>query len=421
VSNDSAQQNSAPWQQPMPEAQFSIMQEILAAPSPIGLEGAMTEGILRPFLEKCIPSSWRLHRFRGNAGLVVDTAPDREDAFSVMVIGHADKIRLQVRSIGDDGKIWLNSDSFLASTLIGHEVLLFSENPDAPGNYRMIDGGTVEAIGAIHFADEEVRSGARGLKPQMLYLELHLHGPDKKDQVEQLGIKAGDPLILNRRIRRGFGPDTFYGAYLDNGLGCFVVAEVARLLAESGGLKNVRYLGAAATHEEIGRFGSRVLAQEFRPDVVIGVDVSHDLEAAPGVSEKRFTPVALGKGYTLAVGSVVNAYLNTLFQELSQEHGIPYQHEVVGRDTGTDAMASVLAGIDSAATSIGIPIRNMHTISESGHTGDVLASIHATYQLLRHLDGMNGGKGASSEDFRAGHPRLDRVSPLTWRPPAKKD
>ena len=78
----------------------------------------------------------------------------------------------------------------------------------------------------------------------------------------------------------GCGPDTFYGAYLDNGLGCFVIAEVARLLAESEGLKNVRYLGAAATHEEIGRFGSRVLAQELRPDVVIGVDGQQGVEMA---------------------------------------------------------------------------------------------------------------------------------------------
>ena len=100
----------------------------------------------------------------------------------------------------------------------------------------------------------------------MLYLELHIHGDDKKEQVEALGIRAGDPILYDRPIERGFSPHTFAGAYLDNGLGCFVVAEVARLLAESSGLKNVRYLGAMASHEEIGRFGSRVLAEQFRPD-----------------------------------------------------------------------------------------------------------------------------------------------------------
>jgi len=103
-----------PWTESMPEDQFAFLRELLAAPSPIGLEAAMTEGVLVPRLQGFLPGGWKVHRFRGNAGVVVDTAPDRTNAFSVMVIGHADKIRMQVRSIGPDGKIWINSDSFLS-------------------------------------------------------------------------------------------------------------------------------------------------------------------------------------------------------------------------------------------------------------------------------------------------------------------
>ena len=73
----------------------------------------------------------------------------------------------------------------------------------------------------------------------------------------------------------------------------------------------------------------------------------------------------MGKGYTLTHGAVCSASLNTLIASVSAAHGIPVQHELAGRDTGTDAMAAVLAAIDSAAASIGLPIRNMHTISES--------------------------------------------------------
>ena len=126
-----------PWQKSMPEPQFERMHRILAAPSPVGLEAAMTEGVIAPMLEEFMPKEWCLHRFRGNAGLVVDTMPDApEGTLTVMAIGHADKIRMQVRSIGDDGKIWINSDSFLATTLIGHEVTLFSEDPKNPGFSR---------------------------------------------------------------------------------------------------------------------------------------------------------------------------------------------------------------------------------------------------------------------------------------------
>jgi len=408
--------NEHPWQQPMSDDRFELMQRILAAPSPIGLEASMTRGILEPQLRSFMPNDWKIHTFKGNAGIVLDTAPDDLEAFSVMVIGHADKIRMQVRSIGDDGKIWVNSDSMLPMTLIGHKVLLFSEDPDNSGSWRTLRGGTIEALGAIHFADPKLRTGDAGIKPEMLYLELHIHGENKKEQVEALGIRPGDPILYDRPIERGFSPNTFTGAYLDNGLGCFVTSEIARLVAESSGLKNVRFLGAMASHEEIGRFGSRVLAERFRPDVTIAVDVGHDFVAAPGVSDRRYEPIAMGAGYCLTHGAVTSATLNSLITSVSVDKGIPVQHELAGRDTGTDAMAAALAAIDSAAASIGFPIRNMHTISESGHTGDVDAAIYAIFETLKHMDSMNGGSGITVDDLRSGHPRLDQSSALVHQP-----
>ena len=409
-----------PWAESMSPERFELMRKILDAPSPIGLEAAMTRGILEPHMRSFMPKDWAIHSFKGNAGIVLDTMPEAKDAFTVMVIGHADKIRMQVRSIGDDGKIWVNSDSMLPTTLIGHKVKLFSEDPSSLGNWRVIKGGTIEAIGAIHFADPKLRSGDRGIKDKMMYLELHIHGEDKKQQIEALGIRPGDPIIYDRPIEKGFAPDTFSGAYLDNGLGCFVTAEIARLIAESE-VKNVRFLGAMASHEEIGRFGSRVLAEHFRPDVSIAVDVAHDFTAAPGIGDRRYEPISMGAGYTLTHGAVMSAQLNSIITQVSGDHDIPVQHELAGRDSGTDAMAAVLASIDSASASIGFPIRNMHTISESGHTGDVDAAIHALYQTVVHMDGMNDGKGITGQDLRDGHPRLDQSAEQKHLPLPKSD
>ena len=117
----------------MPKAQFEFMRDVLAAPSPIGLEAAMSYGVLKPYFEKFMPKSWAIHQFKGNAGIVVDTHPGKDDMTSAMIIGHADKIRMQVRKIDSDGKIWVNTDSFLSCTLVGHEVKLFSQDPKKPG------------------------------------------------------------------------------------------------------------------------------------------------------------------------------------------------------------------------------------------------------------------------------------------------
>ena len=75
-------------------------------------------------------------------------------------------------------------------------------------------------------------------------------------------------------------------------------------------------------------------------------------------------------------------------------------------------MAAALAGIDSASTSIGFPIRNMHTISETGHTADVLAAIHGMVATFKSMDKMNRGKGISRDDLKDGHPRLDNAKTI---------
>ncbi|GAL15187.1 endoglucanase [Vibrio astriarenae] len=56
-----------------------------------------------------------------------------------MIVGHADKIRMQVRKIDNDGKVWINTDSFLPTTLIGHEVKVFCQNPDQPNRFKVIE------------------------------------------------------------------------------------------------------------------------------------------------------------------------------------------------------------------------------------------------------------------------------------------
>jgi len=373
------------WEKTMPEKQFEWMKEILAAPSPIGLEAAMSYGVIKPFFEEIKPKSWAIHQFKGNAGIVLDSHPGEDDRTSIMIIGHADKIRLQVRSIGNDGKIWVNSDSFLPCTLIGHEVKLFSQDPKKPGKYRLIEGGTIEALGAIHFSEPGQRTGDKGIKPTELYLELQMHGENCKDQIEKLGIRAGDPIILNRPIRNIFAKKP---------------------------LKNIRVLYTIATHEEIGRFGATAIAGEMKPDILIGADVNHDYDAAPGLGAKKMNKLTMGKGFSMTSGSVTSDYLCTLIEKSCQAKDIPYQMDMSGRDTGTDAMAAALAGFDSAVTSIGFPIRNMHTISETGHTKDVLAAIAGMEATFRDLDKMNRNKGITVDDFKNNHARLDTVSSL---------
>ena len=67
-------------------------------------------------------------------------------------------------------------------------MTLFSESPSDPGTYRRIEGGTVEAIGAIHFASDAMRRGTSGVKKEQLYVELQLTGEKRNKQVCTRGV-----------------------------------------------------------------------------------------------------------------------------------------------------------------------------------------------------------------------------------------
>ena len=79
-----------------------------------------------------------------------------------------------------------------------------------------------------------------------------------------------------------------------------------------------------------------------------------------------------------AADRTADRQLNAIISRSAARIGAPVQRDVRGRDTGTDAMAGVLGAVDCAATSVGFPIRNMHTASELAHTGDVLCAIEAS-------------------------------------------
>ncbi|MGF1762179.1 M20/M25/M40 family metallo-hydrolase [Aliivibrio kagoshimensis] len=402
------QQKERPWTQPMSQEQFDFMSKVLDAPSPIGFEAAMSYGVIKPEFESFMPEGWGIHQFKGTASIVFDSHPGRDDLTSVMIVGHADKIRMQVRKIDEDGKVWINTDSFLPTTLIGHEVKVFCQDPDKAGAYKVIEGCTVEALGAIHFSTPGQRSGEQGIKPETIYLELHTHGEERKAQVEALGLRPGDPILLDRPIKRGVAADTFYGAYLDNGLGCFSVTEIARTLSKEN-INNVRVLYTIATHEEIGRFGSTQVVGELRPDILIATDVNHDYEAAPGIAPRNMNPLKMGKGFTVGRGSVASEFIVQTLQNVCRDNEIPCQLDFSGRDMGTDGMAAALAGVDSAAITIGYPIRNMHTSSESAHTGDLIAAIEAIKALLRHFNELNNGEGITRDYLKNSHIRLDNL------------
>jgi putative aminopeptidase FrvX len=83
----------------MDDETFQFMRDVLAAPSPVGLEASMTRGVLSQRFAEIAKPDWKEITFKGNAGIVWDTGNEDDVGLTVMIVGHADKIRMQVRSI----------------------------------------------------------------------------------------------------------------------------------------------------------------------------------------------------------------------------------------------------------------------------------------------------------------------------------
>ena len=141
---------SKPWASPMPERQFNFMRDILAAPSPIGLEAAMSYGVLKPAFEKFMPKSWGIHQFRGNAGIVVDTHPGRDPG---LLLGRGRALfgrGLRVHHVE------VHKGKTVVFVVVGHEgerwVLrldLRFENIPVPAHHLVEAAGSVDHVGKL--------------------------------------------------------------------------------------------------------------------------------------------------------------------------------------------------------------------------------------------------------------------------------
>ncbi len=159
---------------------------------------------------------------------------------------------------------------------------------------------------------------------------------------------------------------------LDNRAG---VAAVLQALEYVKG-KHLPYNLAVAfcVQEELGMRGSKTAAFAMNPDAALVVDVSF---AHTPDADKRECGM-LGKGVMLGVAPTLHTTITNELRSLAEKHHVPFQLEVMGGTTSTDAdnIGVVRNGVPTGLLSI--PLRYMHTPVEVVSLQD----IDATAKLL---------------------------------------
>ena len=346
----------------------SFLEKYLNNPSPTGFE---SEGqklwldYMKPYVDDYITDNY------GSVAGIIN--PGKQ--YKVVIEAHADEISWFVHYITKDGFIYLvrngGSDHIIAPS---KRVNIHTEK------------GPVKAVfgwPAIH-----MRKGKEET-PSMKNIFLDC-GCTTKDEVEALGIHVGcvatfedEFMILNK--------NRYVGRALDNRMGGFMIAEVARLLKESKTKLPFTLYVVNSVQEEIGLRGAQMIAERIKPDVALVTDVCHDTNT-PMVSKIENGDLKSGNGPVLTYGPAVqNNFLNQIFKT-AEKNKIPFQRAVVSRSTGTDTDAFAYSNDGVTSALISLPLRYMHTTVEMVHKDDVENSIRMILETVKSIK--------SGQDFR---------------------
>lgn len=314
---------------------------------------------LKPYVDTFITDTY------GTAVGVIN--PDAD--YKVVIEGHADEISWYVNYITDNGLIYVirngGSDHQIAPSKI---VDIHTKNSIVKG---------VFGWPAIHTRD---KSKEEAPKPENITIDV---GAKDKAEVEKMGIHVGCVItypdefhILNK--------DKFVCRALDNRMGGFMIAEVARLLHENKKKLPFGLYITNSVQEEIGLRGAEMITQTIKPNVAIVTDVTHDT-TTPMINQKIQGYAEIGKGPVVAYAPAVQQKLRDLITDTAEKNKIPFQRSALSRATGTDTDAFAYSNGGVASALISLPLRYMHTTVEMVHKDDVENVIRLIYESLLNI------------------------------------
>ncbi|MFZ0380863.1 MAG: M42 family peptidase, partial [Solirubrobacteraceae bacterium] len=291
-----------------------LLMNLLRAPGPSGHESVPAQ-VWRDYC-KSFAEEVGGDRVGSSFARVAGTA----DGLTVAVVGHIDEIGLHISHIEDDGYLRFGQvGGWDPSVLIGQRVRIRTRQGDMPG---------VIGRKPIHLLKDDDRRKVPELK------ELHIDiGAKDAEEAGKL-VRIGDVAVIDAEPVE-FRHDLVISRSLDNRVGCYVAAESARLVAESGGAPG-DVLALAVTQEETTFAGSRTSAFAHDPDVAIVVDLTFATDQ-PGIELGAITKHPLDSGPVIARGTSLHPLVFERLYDAAEAESIPFTLESLGKGTGTDA------------------------------------------------------------------------------------
>lgn len=289
--------------------------------------------------------------------------------YRVVIEGHSDEISWYVNYVTDNGLLYVIRNGG-------------SDHQIAPSKWVNIHtkNGIVRGIfgwPAIHTRDKSKEE-----PPKLDNIFIDIGAKDKKE-VEKMGVHVGC-VITYPDTFQVLNKDKFVGRAIDNRVGGFMIAEVARLLSENKVKLPFGLYVTNSVQEEIGLRGAEMITQTIRPNAAIITDVCHDT-TTPMIDKKLQGHTEIGAGPVISYAPAVQNKLRERVIETAEAKKIPFQRMAASRSTGTDTDAFAYSNGGVASALISLPLRYMHTTVETVHRDDVENVIRLIYETLQTI------------------------------------
>lgn len=315
--------------------------------SPFGNSGA--EGDAAKLAEELLSKYGKVHR--DNLGNVIcEVSPVKEDGRHLLLDAHLDQIGLIITRIDERG--------FLSAVpcggidrrgILGSAVKVISKGKEYPGVVCTIPPH-------LQKPGEKENPGAD---------EIRIDVGFTKEECEKR-ISLGDRVMLSGHFSELEGGYVTSPA-LDDRAGC---ASLLLVLEELKGKEIPMGLSVVfSAREETGGQGAATASFSTAPTEAIAVDVSFG--ATPDT--KPTEAGEMKKGAMIGFSPVLDMNMSKTLARLAEENDIPYQSEVMGRSTGTNADDVLRSGAGVKTALISIPLQYMHTVTEKVYVEDVNA------------------------------------------------
>lgn len=288
---------------------------------------------------------------------------NKKNAKKVMIEAHIDGIGLMVKDIDENGFI-----SFVPIGGIDSGILPYNE---------VCVCGKKELYGVIAAKSLAVQTDDEQDKKHTIDSLVIDVGLPKEEVIKY--VRIGDQITFANGAKKLSG-SVFSGKYFDDRAGLVTLLIALKKLKNSTLDFDVVVLAAAS--EEVGLRGAKTGTFGISPDCALVVDVCHGKTPDSG-SESTYE---LGSGAVISKGPNIHPYLSELAENVAKKDKINYSIDVDGGDTGTDAWAVQVTKAGVPTLLLSIPLRYMHTTTETLSFDDVEAIGTLLSGIIKNLD-----------------------------------